>query len=69
MNVSKEININLNFNIWKTDLKNTVLTYDIALIIAHKVSWLKLLEPSLGSKDKKSLKVHMQCNICKRSYI
>lgn len=27
------------------DFKNTVLTYDIALIIAHKVSWLKLFKP------------------------
>lgn len=53
MNDSKGININLNFNIWKTDFKNTVLTYDIALtIIAHKVSWLKLIMPSLSSKNK-----------------
>lgn len=61
MNDSKEINTNLNFNIWKTDFKNTVLTYDIPLtIIVHKVSWFKLIMPSL--------KVHMQCNIC-RNYI
>lgn len=52
MNVSKEININLNSNIWKTDFKNTVLTYDIELIITHKLSWLKLFKPSFGSKDK-----------------